>query len=92
MVLAETALLRWMVNELPEMFGTAAWTKIPALLSCNVARTRLAVVSATPVLVVVDFPALMVRTPLRLKMAGPVACRAAPPPVLSARTPPLRRS
>ena len=79
LVLAGTALLRKTVNELPAMFGTAASTDIPPCFCCRVARTRLAEVSATQVLVADDFPAPTVRTPLRLnvvvpaKLAGPLA-------------------
>ena len=90
LVVAVTALLRWIVNELPATFGTADRTQTPVRSCCKVARTRLAVLSATPVLVADDFPALMVRTPLRLKAAGPFTFRAVPPAAWSARTPTLQ--
>src|SRR5260370_36056927 len=87
MVFAGTALFRWMVNELPATLGTADRTHTPARSCCKVASTRLAAVSATPVLVAEEDPAATVRRPLRLKTAGPVACSAVPPAVFSARTP-----
>src|SRR5262249_50396775 len=71
LVLADTALFRWMVNELPVTLGTADRTQTPARSCCIVASTRLAEVSATPARVADDFPAGIMRTPLRLKTAGP---------------------
>src|SRR5262245_16576084 len=54
LVLDDTALLRWMVNELAVTFGTADRTQTPARSCCRMASTRLAEVRATPVLVTVD--------------------------------------
>jgi len=45
------------VNELPALLGTAERTQTPGTSCCRVASTRLAAVSATPVLVTLDDPA-----------------------------------
>src|SRR5215467_2017628 len=87
LVLADTTLLRYTVNELPATSGTAASTYTPAACCCNVASTRLAAVSATPGLVTDDFPAGTVTMPLLENEAFPLTLSALPPVVCSASTP-----
>ena len=77
------------VDEFP---GVAYGLLPPSWRDGQVASTRLAAVSAIPVLVAEDDPAATVRTPLRLNSAEPDTRNAVPPTALSASTPPRPRT
>jgi len=75
------------VNELPALLGTAERTQTPGTSCCRVASTKLAAVSATPVMVTLADPPATVTTPLLPKTARPVTFKAGPPASFSASTP-----